>query len=306
VQLFRELVQERTLQARPLRLVEFVAVYATTRAIEPATARQYRITAERLEQWAGESVLVTDLTELMISAFLRDYGQAAKPATVRSKRCQIMALWRAAADEYLCEPPTRRVRSTPIPWEPRDCFTLLEVEQLVAATAGLRRGPGGGMHRREWWDLAIRVAWDSGLRWGDQVRLRPGDIHGDTVVVCQRKTRRPYCGRLRPSTVAMLADSLRRCPREYVTPWPASHETFRRQFRGLVAKAGVRPGTWRWLRRGGATDVELQEPGRGMAARHLGHAPGSRIAELHYINPAVVAASVPVVAPREIGAATRA
>jgi len=306
VQLFRELADERARRATPLRLVDYVAVYATTRAIEPATARQYAITATRLEEWAGEPVLVTDLTELMVSAFLRDYGQAAKPSTVRSKRTQIMALWRAAADEHLCDPPTRRVRSARIPWEPRDCFTLAEVEQLVAATAGLRRGLAGGMHRREWWDLAIRLAWDTGLRWGDLVRLRPGDIHGDAVVVCQRKTRRPYCGRLRPSTIAMLAESLRRYPREYVCPWPASGETFRQQFRRLVAKAGVRPGTWKWLRRGGATDVEIQEPGRGMAARHLGHAPGSRVAELHYIDARVVAANTPAVAPREIGTGTRA
>jgi len=40
-----------------------------------------------------------------------------------------------------------------------------------------------------------------------------------------------------------------------------------------------------------------------MAARHLGHAPGSKVAEINYINPSVVVSHVPIVSPREIGVA---
>lgn len=299
---YRDLVMDRMRSARAMRVVDYVEVYATTHDIEPETVRQYRVTAERLELWAGERVMLTDLNELMVSAFLRDYATSGvRPATVRSKRTQIMALWRSAADEYLCEPPARRVRSARVPWEPRDCWTLDEVRRLVRAASWLPRRFKNGIPRSEWFDLAIRVAWDSGLRWGDQIRLRTDDIHGNVVVVAQHKTRRPVCGRLSPSTLAILAESLRRYPREYVTPWGSSHETFNDQVRRLVVKAGVRTGTWKWLRRGSATDVEIQEPGKGLAARHLGHAPGSRVAEINYLNPKVIAAHVPIVSPREIG-----
>lgn len=301
VEFYRELVAARTRAAQAMSVSDYVAIYGTTHEVEAETIRQYRITAERLEEWAGGPVLLTDLNELLVSAWLRDYaGSGVKPATVRGKRTQLMALWRAAADEYLCDPPTRRVRSARVPWEPRDCWAIDEVNALVRAAAGLRRRPGGGMPRSEWFDLAIRVAWDSGLRWGDLIRLRVADLHGNVVIVSQRKTRRPVCGRLSPSTLVILADSLRRYPRDLVTPWPASHETFNAQVRRLVERAGVRPGTWKWLRRGSATDVEIQEPGKGFAARHLGHAPGSRIAEIHYINPAIVAAHTPIVSPREL------
>jgi integrase len=303
VEFYRQLVADRMRSARPMRVVDYVQVYATTHELEHETIRQYRMTAERLEVWAGGPVLLTDLNELLVSAWLRAYaGSGVKPSTVRSKRTQLMALWRSAADEYLCEPPTRRVRSARVPWEPRDCWTLAEANALLRAAAGLRRSPRGGMPRAEWFDLAIRVAWDSGLRWGDLVQLRVADIHNNIVVVAQHKTRRPVCGRLSGSTVAALEESVRRHPRELVTPWSASHETFNAQVRRLVARAGIRPGTWKWLRRGSATDVELQEPGRGLAARHLGHAPGSRIAEIHYIDPRVVAAHAPIVSPRELAA----
>ncbi|MEI6239608.1 MAG: tyrosine-type recombinase/integrase [Planctomycetia bacterium] len=184
---------------------------------------------------------------------------------------------------------------------PRECWTLEEVRKLVAACRSLPRMHPCGLRRSVWWGLAVRVAWDTGLRWGDMVRLRVDEIRGDLVIVGQRKTRRPVCGRLAPSTVAALRESLDACPRQLVAPWTASHETFNAQVRRLVAKAGIRAGTWKWLRRAGATDVEIQAPGRGMSSRHLGHAPGSRIAEIHYLDPAIIAAGVPMVSPREIG-----
>jgi len=300
VEFYRDLIDQRRRAVQPMGLVAFVEVYATTHDIEPETIRQYRMTAERLERWAGREVLLTELTELLVSAWLRDYGHDVKPATVRSKRTQLLALWRAAADEYLCDPPTRRVRSAKVPWEPREAWTLEEVRQLVRAASWLPRRNRDGMPRAEWFDLAIRIAWDTGLRWGDQIRLRRQHIHGNVVVVSQSKTRRPQCGRLTPSTLERIAASLERYPREFITPWRWSHETFNAQVRRLVAKADIRPGTWRWLRRGGATDVEIQEPGRGRAARHLGHAPGSKIAEINYLDHAQLAQHIEVLAPREL------
>jgi integrase len=302
VQHYRDQVERRMRSAQPMGLVDYVEVYATAREIEPETIRQYRMCAERFEGWAGQRVMLHDLNEMLISAFLRAYGQGVKPATVRSKRTQLLALWRAAADEYLCEPPTRRVRSARVPWTPREAWTLAEVNQLLRAASWLPRKFAAGMPRADWFDLAIRIAWDSGLRWGDQIRLRPGDIHENVVVVGQSKTRRAVCCRLSPSTVAALRSSLERWPRAFVTPWPASHETFSAQVRLLVAKAGIRSGTWKWLRRGGATDVEIQEPGKGMASRHLGHAPGSKVAEINYLDPKLIAAAVPLVSPRELDA----
>lgn len=288
---------------RPPRMtvMQFVALYATTRDVEAETVRQYRVVVDLFDRWAGGPVYLDELDELILSAWLRDYAASGvKPATVRSKRNSVLALWRAAADEYLCEPPTRRVRAARVPWTPPEAWTLEEVRRLLAATPRLRGRHPCGLRRSAWFNLAIRAAWDTGLRWGDLVTLRVADIHGDAVIVSQRKTRRPHCGRLQASTQAILAASLKECPRPLVCPWPASGETFRAQVRLLVKKAGIRPGTWKWLRRGGASDVEAQNPGRGLAAKHLGHAPGSRIAELHYIDPQIVAASIDQLAPRDL------
>ncbi|MEI6239607.1 MAG: hypothetical protein WCR51_04400 [Planctomycetia bacterium] len=55
VQRFRALVADRIHSAPVMRLVDFVGLYATNHDIEPETARQYLVTAERLEAWAGET-----------------------------------------------------------------------------------------------------------------------------------------------------------------------------------------------------------------------------------------------------------
>ena len=118
-------------------------------------------------------------------------------------------------------------------------------------------------------------------------RLR-ADMIGPNGVVAfsQHKTGRVVIGRLSESTLEVLRSSLAYLPRDLVTPWDCSHETFTDQMRTLVTKAGIRAGTWKWLRKSGATDVELQSP--GSATRHLGHAPGSTIAARHYIDPAIL------------------
>ncbi len=270
----------------PLSLSDYVKQYTLLRDVKPETVRQYGITARLFERWAGGPVQLVELDEQSVSAWLRDYAASGvEPETVRSKKIGLLALWRAAADENLCEPPTRRIRSVKCPYKPPTCWTWEEVSALLTACQGLQRWHKTGLRRSAWFDLAVRLAWDTGLRQGDQWRLPVADVRPDGAVsLVQSKTGRPVICQLSTSTVEALRVSLEVAPRQVVTPWLSSHETFDDQFKRLVAKAGIRQGTWKWLRRASATDVEIQRP--GSATAHLGHVPGSRIAERSYIDPA--------------------
>lgn len=284
-----------------LTLRDYLDRYAATRPVRAGTLRQYEITVRLLEAHAAGPVHLADLEGDLLPAWLRALAATRKPATVRSKRAGIMALWRAAADDGIVDLPRRRIRLAPVPWTPPTAWTIAEVRKLVAAARGLRRRHACGLARAQFWPLAIRLAWDTGLRWGDLVSLRFADVEGDLVSIVQSKTGRPHLARLWPSTVAALGASYRDCPRELVVPWPATHQTFARQVRLLVKAAGIRPGTWKWIRRGGASDVEAQDPNRGHASRHLGHRAGVSVAALHYVDPRVVGATVPIVQPRDLG-----
>lgn len=283
-------------KAGPSTLGEYARTgYSLIRDVKPGTLRQYVIVADLVERWAGRPVRLDELDERSVSEWLRDYSAGVRPHTVRSKKNQLLALWRAAADDGLCDEPSgRRVRRVRCPELVVDAWTREEVEQLLRTAATLPRRHRCGLTRAAWFDLAIRVAWDSGLRWGDLVNVRVDAVRPDGVTVVQSKTGKSVTFRLSPTTLEALAASLRACPRTLVCPWPASHETFNDQVRTLVAKAGIRPGTWKWIRRGSGTDVEAQADGTGHV--HLGNT--RPVFERSYLSPAIVGRRTP--APREL------
>jgi len=267
--------------------------------------RQYAISVRLFESWAGGPVPLEQLDAETVSAWVRDYAASGvAPNTARSKRNHILIMWRAACDDGLCDLPTRRVRPVRVPQIAPVAWTRAEVEALLEACRGLKRWHPCGLRRCQWWDLAIRIAWDAGLRWEDQVRrLRLDQIRPDgTVAFGQSKTGRVVVLRLSASTMDAVAASRAAGPRELATPWLATHETFGRQLRRIVEIAGIRPGTWKWIRRASATDVEIQRD--GAATEHLGHRPGSQIAVRSYIDAAQVAAHRLRVSPRPLMSTT--
>jgi len=270
--------------------------YPLLRDVKASTLRQYAIAADLFERWAGGPARIDELDEKSLSAFLRDYSADHAPDTVRSKRNGLLALWRAAADDGLCDDPVgRRVRRCSVPESVVTAWTKEEVEQLLETAGTLKRWHSCGLRRSEWWPLAIRVAWDSGLRWADQVSIPVSAVRPDGwVTVRQNKTGKVSTFQFSPSTMAALRASLERCPRAIVIPWTASGETFRDQVERLVAKAKVRDGTWKLIRRGSGTDVELQERGSGHV--HLGNT--RAVFDRSYGDRSIIGRSVP--APREL------
>ena len=285
----------------PNTLGEYVADYGLFHDCRPETLRQYAISVSLFERWAGGPIELQNLDAASVSAWIRDYAATGvAPNTVRSKRNHIVIMWRAAADDGFCDLPTRRVRPVRVPFQPPIAWTHEEVDRLLSACQRLQRWHPCGLRRSEWWSLAIRVAWDAGLRWEDQVRrLRVDQVRPDgTIAVGQSKTGRVVVPHLSAGTMEALASSLASSPRELVTPWVASHETFTKQFKRLVGLAGIRMGTWKWIRRSSATDCEVQQ--EGSATEHLGHRPGSSIARISYIDPAIVGAARRRICPRSL------
>jgi integrase len=90
------------------------------------------------------------------------------------------------------------------------------------------------------------------------------------LTVRQAKTGSPVAIQLRPETLqAIQRQTNGRAATEPVWPLWGRREAFYRAFRKLVAASGIRKGTFRWLRRTAATQVEIVAPGR--ATELLGH-----------------------------------
>jgi integrase len=251
-----------------------------------------------MNDWAKNNMTVEELCSDTINRWLRDIqARHLSPNTVANRRRHMLALWRAAADGGLCEEPPRRLRPVKVPYQAPRAWTVDEVQAVLDVCKKLRRTRKGKMPRCVLWVLAVRIAWESGMRFVDVVRLRLDDIQPDGLVILgQSKTSRPTIFRLSEATLLLLKESLVQHPRAFACPWASSKESFRRQFAVVVRRAGVRKGTWKWIRRSSATDVEKTCPGAG--ASHLGHAHGSTIAAKHYIDPYILGS--PTVRPTPI------
>lgn len=185
------------------------------------------------------------------------------PDTVRTQRGNILVLWWYAFRERLVEEPPLRVRKLrPIRRSPT-AWTLDEVRLLIAAAESFHT-------RRLWTGSLIRAGYDSGLRLGDLLALRR-DAVAAVMRIRQAKTSRPVAVRLRPETLQAIEAHLAISPPDTLV-WPlwGRREALYRHLRQVVAAAGIRPGTFRWLRRAAATQMERVEPGRGTDL--LGHA----------------------------------
>jgi integrase len=108
----------------------------------------------------------------------------------------------------------------------------------------------------------------TGLRLADLISLPATAVQGQMMVV-QHKTGRFVAVSVRPATLAAIDQTLADEPREMIWTLWCGRQTFYERFKEIVVAAAIRPGTFRWLRRTAATQVEIVAPGR--ATELLGH-----------------------------------
>ena len=233
------------------------------------------------QKWAGRPLTVADLNDETLNGFLDWYRANRKPDTVRTRRGNLLILWHWAFHEGLTDVAPRRVRRLrPIQRMPT-AWTIAEIRTLIATAEAL---PGflfrTARRRAAWWSSLIRTGYDTGLRLADLISLPATAVQGQMMVV-QHKTGRYVAVSVRPATLAAIDQTLADEPREMIWTLWCGRQTFYERFKEIVADAGIRPGTFRWLRRTAATQVEIVAPGR--ATELLGHASRSTT-EAWYID----------------------
>lgn len=242
-------------------IIDIAAKYVVSRGL----ALQRRITfvkhAKMLADASSPSPRVA-FRPKPVNATLAAYAIDHAPATVKDLRGDLLTLWRHAAVQGLCEPPAAwEVWKPKVPATLPECYSIEEVRELLLG-CGHMRGRYGKLARAAYWDALIRVAWDTGLRKGDLLRLSAGDLRGHVLVTVAHKTGARVIHTLAPETVAALlaVGRLAFTPR----PWyftPHFHE-----LRDLT----VGHGQFKWLRRSSGSYVAL-EHGDAAGAAHLGH-----------------------------------
>lgn len=202
--------------------------------------------------WAGDKPLdANTVNEFLV--YLE--GQGRSPHTVNGYRASIMAVWSFATGQRVPF-KIRRVRP---PQHPVEGWRVAEIRQLCRIARTFRGTLPNGVPKRLFWLTAIHCGFATGLRYGDLTRLKRSQIRRDRVcVVVQSKTGKPVTVRFSKAAMRLIA----RHGRDVVLPIPHTQKWFCHQFSSLVERAGIRGGSFRWLRRSAGSYVELAT-GRG-------------------------------------------
>jgi len=284
-------------------LSDYVDVYVGKRTLQPGSIYQYRVAADSIDRWYGRPVAVGEVTFELVAEWIRYLIQSTlAPATARNRRTHFLTLWRSMHADGLNPCLPVGLPTVPVPWIPPRAWTYDEVKLLldVAERLGSHYPKSPAMNERvmrraTFWGLMIRLAWDTGLRTGDIMALRPQSIRDDGVIeLIQSKTRRHHLTRIHPETQAAIAASFPPATGT-ILPWYASWEYYRREFKAIMTSACIGPGSFKKLRKSSGSEVEMLYPGCGAA--HLGHAAGSDITRMHYLDPRMIITNKPMPRP---------
>lgn len=276
-----------------MRLTQYLAErYELKRNIREPTAKGYRYTVQSLCRYAGGDLDLGDLNPDLVNGWLRSVAGGVSPTTLGFFRRHLLILWRSAAEDELCQPPAAwRIRKVKTPPRIPEAWTVDEV-RLLAHWAKRLEGdyPALNVRRSYFWQLAIRFAWDEGLRWGDLLNqppnlFRKGQLRATLI---QSKTGMPVIVGCHESTWSFRA-AVTNWPR--LVWWPHCQRYFATEFASIVKLAKLR-GSFIKIRKSSGSDVEKNCPGFG--SMHLGHSLGPRVSIAYYFDPRIVTVDKPL------------
>jgi integrase len=242
-----------------MNVLKILGSYVLQHELKRSSEAQMATVLKVFLNWIGVSDLpVEHFTAERISEFLLAKQREGKSSHYRrSLRNSLKALYRFAHDG--AGSPIRPVKLESL--EP-ESWTTEEIERLIAACDEL------SYRDRNWWRTFILVAYYSGLNACDIHRLEKRHIPANGCVAFARaKTgKRVFFGLPQEVVAAVYAVAPESGP---IWELQTSQEAFRMRFNRLVRLAGIRPGTFKRIRKTSGTLVEVANPGQGH--RHLGN-----------------------------------
>jgi len=210
-----------------------------------------------------------NLSTEAVNDYLRRRLDEVSTITVRNERGIILTIWVNAYHAKLVDEMPRGVMKIKTRREATRAWTLDEVKAVLSA-AGKKKG----IKMRSGTDLgAFLTAWillgyESGARLGDCWHFRREHIEGDSLRWTQSKTGDPICKVLTQACLDACHEMLRSSPDGTIIGWVCGKRHATRVMKEHLDDCCL-PGTSKWLRRSGATHIEMLDPGR--ARLHLGH-----------------------------------
>lgn len=264
---------------------DILMLYFLEHDLAPRSRRSMLDCYNRLRKFLGHDPTAADFSDDTVNLYLHSLaGEGLSKRSLKGHRGFALTIWRWLYERGEVEHLPRRVKKIAAPPKPGPAWIRNEgAALLVAAHRQIGWFRRSRVSRKGFWIAFILVGWNCGLRLGDLLALRFSDIQSGVLVVTQQKTGELLGQPLWPETVAAI-EAIRSPERQRIFGDALSRRKVQDYFKLLVLSAGL-TGTSKWLRRSGATSIEIAQPGSAMA--FLGHkTPG--LAYKHYVDLAQV------------------
>jgi len=275
----------------PFHVVPIAALadrYIASRlGLAPRSADQLRAAAR-----AFQAVSAGGFSDEAITAFLgRLLHRGLSPATVNTRRRQLLTLWQWAYRRGLCDRPPREVpRAREVQRIP-EAWTTAEVSRLLR-TAASWPGLVGPWPASDWWPALILTVYWTGARIGAVMAARGCDYDpvAGWLVLRQTKTGVEQLYRLHPQAMAALA-RVHSTESKRLFGWPHHPQHLHWCFRRIVLASQVRYRgghceLFHRLRRTTVSYCAAVDP--GLAQRQAGHTSYATTVA-YYVDPTIAA-----------------
>lgn len=234
------------------------------RELSPRTRSHLFDCVKAYGRWIGQKPRVVDLQPDRVNQFLSALMKDGKsPYTVKNRRTGLMVLMRFARRQKLLQVRTKEVRPILCPTLEPQGYDVKDIQQLLKHIRYLRREiPGTGIPRRLYWASLVQTQWETGLRIGDFSRIPITAYDQGILTVVESKTGKKSTHHLERATAAAIEACIDANPiRELI--WPGMQpKSLSRAFIEIARAAGL-PGSSKWVRAGGASEVDRSFPGMG-------------------------------------------
>lgn len=233
------------------------------------------------------------LTAECLNSYIKTRLTHTTNQTVKHNRSILLTLWKFAYENDLIDHMPKNIIKIKSRKPPTKAWTIDQCKYLVDKTFEkdttlLRNGASLGKFLRCW----ILIGYESGARYGDIFSFTHNNIENNALRWTMSKTGDPMTKILNDKTIESIEDL-----KKYNTAkdlriigWVIGRRQAIRLMKQHLKDCGL-DGTSKFLRRSGATHIEINNP--GYAKFHLGHRT-SGLAEKSYIDYAQIRNHIPV------------
>jgi len=238
------------------------------------------------------------MTAVDLNDYIKNRLQKCSTITAKTDRTILLALWKFAYENDIIDHMPKNIIKIKQKKSPTKAWTIDECKSMAKNTFNYdnrktRSSCSLGLFLRVWW----MIGYESGARFGDIFNFKFSNLDNNVLRWTMSKTGDPMTKILSDDCVRYINEiKLINKKSDKIIGWVMSKRQAIRVMKNFLKEYNM-DGSSKYLRRSGATHIEIENP--GYAKLHLGHRT-TGLAEKNYLDFGQIRRNTPI-APKLFG-----